>query len=295
MLEAKFRLLFQSAEDDGVKAHVDMDPAHALGRRSKFPERQFAGEHFVKDHAEGIDIGAVIDLERMLDLLGRHVVWRAHDVSFHGEAKRIATQAEDLGEAEVGDFHAPFAVDEDILRLDVAVHDAFVVGVLQRVAELRNDLQRPSGRKLPGLLELPQIYAIDVFHDEVVHSAGFAELVHRNDGGVTEAREGAGFAIEAIGKAPAIGGLWREDFQGDEALEGRLARFVHGAHASLAEERNDFELREKPRDFLQRRRREGGTRMADGFNGCAFLKEASRAKSLEDSAGKKRAAARTLV
>ena len=78
---------------------------------------------------------------------------------------------EQLGEAEVGDLHAAPLVEQDVLGLDVAMDDAFVVGVLQRVADLRHDRQRLGRRQAARLDELPQVGAVDVLHHEVVKSA----------------------------------------------------------------------------------------------------------------------------
>src|SRR3712207_7415259 len=41
---------------------------------------------------------------------------------------------DDLRQPEVGDFHPPLAVEQDVLRLDVAVDDPLLVRELQRVA-----------------------------------------------------------------------------------------------------------------------------------------------------------------
>ena len=67
-------LLLQRVEDDLIHARVD----GALGRgRREAADRQLAGEHFVEHHAEGVDVGALVHVLRMLELLGRHVVRRA--------------------------------------------------------------------------------------------------------------------------------------------------------------------------------------------------------------------------
>ena len=64
-----------------------------------------------------------------------------------GERQSSARRAEQLGEAEVGDLHAAARVEQDVLGLDVAVHDALVVRVLQRVADLRHDRERLARRE----------------------------------------------------------------------------------------------------------------------------------------------------
>ena len=57
-----------------------------------------------------------------------------------------ASQAHQLGQAEVGDLHLPGPVEQDVLGLDVAMDDAMVVCVLEGVADLRHD-----GQGFPGL------------------------------------------------------------------------------------------------------------------------------------------------
>ena len=81
---------------------------------------------------------------RLFDLFGRHVVWRAHDILGAGQGE-VALLPEDLGDAEIRDLHPAAFIQQDVLRLDVAVHDALLVRELQRLADLRHDLQRLHG------------------------------------------------------------------------------------------------------------------------------------------------------
>ena len=66
----------------------------------------------------------------MQEHLGGHVLSRA--------AHRVGPLAgrQFLGHAKVGQLHAPVRVEQDILRLQVAVHVPFVVHVLQRGSHL---------------------------------------------------------------------------------------------------------------------------------------------------------------
>ena len=84
-------------------------------------------------------------------LLGRHVVERAHDLVRTGQCEVSWRQADDLRQAEVGDLHAAFPIQQDVLRLDVAVHHAFVVSVLEGIAYLWHNLERRGRRKFARL------------------------------------------------------------------------------------------------------------------------------------------------
>lgn len=56
--------------------------------------------------------------------LWRHVIWRA--------TERICRRLAVFCEAEVGELDVPVVVDQDILRLQVAVNDVERVEVIQR-------------------------------------------------------------------------------------------------------------------------------------------------------------------
>src|SRR4029453_7394116 len=85
-----------------------------------------AGEHLVEHAAERVDVGPPVD-RRGLDLLGGDVVGGADPRAGPGQA---AGRAEPLGEPGVGQVDvASFALaaEQDVGRLDVAVHQPAVV------------------------------------------------------------------------------------------------------------------------------------------------------------------------
>ena len=57
---------------------------------------------------------------------------------------------------------------------------------------------------------------------------------------MVERSHGVGFALEALPELLAFGDVLGQDLDGDEAIEARVTRFVHFAHASGAEWREDF-------------------------------------------------------
>ena len=113
----------------------------------------------------------------------------------------MAVLPEQLGQPEICDLHPAALVDEDVFRLDVAMDDAFVVGELQGVADLRHDRQGLLGLYVAGPDRLPQVDAVDVLHDEVelaVRRA--AEIVDGDDVRMAEPRQRPGLAREPLGK-----------------------------------------------------------------------------------------------
>ena len=169
---------------------------------------------------------------------------------------RVRIRPDQLREAEVGDLHAAVAIEQHVLRLDVAVHDAAVVRELQRVADLRDDAQRLRGRQPSRALHLPQVHAVDELHQQVVQAARLAEVVDGDDVRVLKAREGARLAREALGEARVARDGGRQNLERDQSVEPRLPRLVDGAHAALADQFEDLELRKERAQVVYCRRRE---------------------------------------
>ena len=168
-----------------------------------------------------------------------------------GSRPRVPNQ---FRQPEIRHLHAPAAVEQNVLRLDVAVDDALVVGELQRVANLRHDGQRLARRNAAGVEQLPQVHAVHEFHEEIKQAVRPAEFVNRHDAGMIELRQRLGFAGEAFGKRGVVADAGRQNFQRDDAVQFLLPRLVNRAHAALADEFEDFELRKLGGEFGDGRR-----------------------------------------
>jgi hypothetical protein len=243
-LRAAFGLFFQGLENDFVQARID---GGFFTGRGEAAEGKFAGEHFVEDDAEGIDVGAVIDGVWLFDLFGRHVMRGAETGAAAGERIFGDGFGHEFGDAEVGDFHAAARVEKDVVGLDVAMEDAFVVGILEGFADARDDGEGLVGVDGAGAHGLAEVHAIDIFHQQIKKRAGLAEVVNGDDVWMIEFGEGAAFAGEAFGKVSLFSERLGENFEGDQAIEFWLAGFVNETHPALADEFNDLEMREGAR------------------------------------------------
>jgi hypothetical protein len=116
--------------------------------------RQAAGKQLVENDAEGVDIGR--GRRRLAEnLLGRSVGRRQRAIlesgGFEirvgrvlgglGGVDRVGNQ--DLGDAEVEEFHAARGIDQQVRRLEIAMHDEVA---MRQIDRLRNGEDQPDAR-----------------------------------------------------------------------------------------------------------------------------------------------------
>ena len=99
-------------------------------------------------------------------------------------------ESQQLGQAEVGDLHPPALVDQDVFGLDVAMNDAFVVGELQGIADLRHDRQGASlGVIPPACIACRKFTPSTYSMTKKYKPSGLAEIVNRDDVRMVEPRQ----------------------------------------------------------------------------------------------------------
>ena len=105
---------------------------------------------------------------------------------------------DDPRQAEVEHLHVAVGPDHDVLRLDVAVHDAGGMRGAERPRHLAADVDGRRQR-LRRLDERPQRPAVDqLLDDEELARRRLADVVDGDDVGVVEGGGGARLAQEAL-------------------------------------------------------------------------------------------------
>ena len=227
-LVAQFRLRLQRAQDDLIEVHVDL---HLARGRLEFVGGQFAGEHLVKHDAKAVNVRAVVGGDGAVMLLWRGVVRRANSLgprlsevahlSQHSgiSVPRSQVCSHHLRDAKVGDLHCAALIDQQILRLDVAMHDAVIMRALQSLTHRRHDAQRFLWRQLLGLKQLTQVHAIHELHDEEVEAASLPEVMHRDDVRMVQCRERMSFLLKPCRELRIVRAFRCEQLQCDETVQ----------------------------------------------------------------------------
>ena len=138
-------------------------------------EWRFAGEQFVEQDAERVDVAAGVYIHFADRRLFRaHVFQRAdHGAVLReqgplGQSRRAGTHR--LGHAEVdhlGDRLAVVERDHHVGRLDVAVDDPLLVGMLDCLANRHEQLQSLPRRQAVVVAVFGDGHAVDQFHHEI--------------------------------------------------------------------------------------------------------------------------------
>ncbi len=130
-------------------------------------EGALAGQAFVENAAEGVDVGTPVDLFAA-DLLGRDVLDRSDQLTGSGQAGDRRRLLRETEVRQVAVLAARATGDQDVARLDVAVDEPALVRRVERVADLLDQPQRPSRLERRLLRDqLPEVGALDVPHREV--------------------------------------------------------------------------------------------------------------------------------
>ena len=136
-----------------------------------------------------------------VETLGCDVLERAERVAGPGHSGFLDYP----GDPEIDQVGEVFVVEQDVRRLDVAVQQANLMGGMQCLGDLADDVHRTRGVERPVGQHRLQVTALDQAHVDVELTLDFAVVVNRNDVRVIQPRRGVGFPAESLLKFFIIG------------------------------------------------------------------------------------------
>ncbi len=184
-----------------------------------------------------------------LDLLGRHVAQRAHHdarLCTGGGGGHVGLRAgaglrlRQLGEAEVEDLDAAFVRDEEVLGLEVPMHDALVVRRGQAMRDLEGIVDRLARREAAGRELRSQRLAFQKFLNDVRRTVVAPDVVDRRDVGMVQDARGLRFLLEAAQAVRVGRERRRQHLDRDVAPEPGILRAIDLAHSTGADRLEDL-------------------------------------------------------
>ncbi len=140
-------------------------------------------------------------------------------------------------DAEVCDLRTAVTVQQHVLRLDVPVDEAVLVGERERTGDVDCNLECFAHFETSFADdELLEVLAVDVLEDDVLAALFLTPVDHRHDARVLELRHGASFALEALDEVVVFVVLLVQDLQRHVALEERVVSPVDAGHAAVADD-----------------------------------------------------------
>src|SRR5207237_9462775 len=134
-------------------------------------------QHLIEDETQAVDVGSSIQLPLGCRLLRTHVfecAERHAAISLPGIRRRQR-------DPEIAHDRVT-TLKEDVFRLDIAVHDSFSVGIIQRLANFTRDTERICDWQLMFALEpLSERLRLDIWHDVIDKPATFTGVKKLED------------------------------------------------------------------------------------------------------------------
>ena len=199
----------------------------------------------MEQDSERKNVGAMVERAARC-LLGRHVGGRPHYHAYfrsavrgHGGVSEVGA-ANILGKAEVEHLDPAFMRDHDVGRLQVAMHDAFLMRRSQRIPQSAGDLDDLFEGKPACADEPVERLTFDELHGQEVDAVGFLHRVDGDDVRVVELGQSLRLAAKARQPLGILRHLGGQDFECYVAAELRVGGAIHLAHAARAERRQDF-------------------------------------------------------
>jgi hypothetical protein len=140
------------------------------------------------------------------------------------------------GDAEVAHLHPPIGRQQDVGRLDVAMHDPLGVRPGQGPAKLGGDAAGLPRRQRPAPQAAGQVLALDELGDVVETLGGMADVVDLDDARVADPRQHLGLAFERRHPLGVLGPPWLDHLDRHRPRQPAVQALVDAPERPLADD-----------------------------------------------------------
>src|ERR671937_714033 len=121
------------------------------------------------------------------------------------------------------------SIQENILWFDIAMQNPALMGVVDRLRQLEDDLRCATHRHRLAPNEFVQLSAFHELHTEIATAIALAHLVDRHDARMLESSGRLSFATKAFQMGFSCPRTARDHFQSDDPVETLLACSINHA------------------------------------------------------------------
>ncbi len=154
----------------------------------------------------------------------------------------------ELGDAEIEHLDGAVGGDEQVGRLDVAMHHALAMRGIEGAGEVAAEGEHLVDGHRSARQPRRQRLAVEQLHHHELPALVLADVVERADVGVVQRRDDAGFALEALGGGRVAAQFGRQQLHGDATAQPHVLGGEHLAHGAAAERRENPVMRQRLAD-----------------------------------------------
>jgi hypothetical protein len=150
-----------------------------------------------------------------------------------------------LGQTKIENLHAVIASDENVVGLQVAMHNSFFMRGRESLGDFKGVFGRLAARECSGRQHLAQRLPFQKFRNQLAHVALLANIKDGENVGMVQSAQDSGFVLKAQKTVGIARNRRRQDFDRDRAIEPGIAGAVDFSHAAGTDRQLNF-IRSKP-------------------------------------------------
>ena len=212
--------------------------------RTRALERQPARRHLVQHRTEGKQVGAGVEW-LCLHLFRRHIRNRAQHRARTGQLVgrdlrfRVPTRqgslSRNLGQSEIKNLRVPALGDENIRRLDIAVHDPLRMSGIESVGNFDGQRENQFRFQRTPADAVLQRHAVEILHGDEGPAFALVNFVYDADVGVIQCGCGLRFTLKTGQSLGITGNLFGQELEGYKTMQACVFGLVNHTHSAAAE------------------------------------------------------------